>query len=179
MSQAYSTRYFGSTSWSCLLPGFFCIGSLQRWHSGRSDKGQPICTSWKVRATHTSFWRHAWFSCNRKLSYTSESLLIAKFLTKKNNYTHTGKKKSSLQHLNLCSNYSSLRTHTSTENLLPESSSNFVCFRKCPHQIPELLQSSQRIFFKECQNSLQIQVAFSAFSPSIVGSVPLSKYSRR
>lgn len=110
--------------------------------------------------------------------YTSESLLTAKFLTK-NNYTHTGKKKSSLQHLNLCSNYSSLRTRTTTENLLPESSSNFVCFRKRPHRIPELLQSSQRIFFKECQNSLQIQVAFSAFSPSIVGSVPLSKYSRR
>lgn len=113
-------------------------------------------------------------------SYTSESLLIAKFLTKQNNYTHTGKKNSNLQHLNLCSNNSSLRrTQTTTENLLPEFSSYFVCFRKSPHQIPELLQSSQRIFFKKCQNSLQIQATFSTYSPSTVISVPLIRHSRR
>lgn len=70
-SQAYRTRYFGSTSWSHLLPGFLSIGSWQRWHCGRSDKGQPACTGWQLRATHTSFWWRAWFSWNRKLYFWS------------------------------------------------------------------------------------------------------------
>lgn len=100
-------------------------------------------------------------------SYTSESLLIAKFLTKQNNYTHTGKKNSNLQHLNLCSKNSSLRrTQTTTENLLPEFSSYFVCFRKSPHQIPELLQSSQRILFKNARTVCRFKLHFQHILPA-------------